>query len=106
MSGTTEQIYFKIEKVRLNWFTRFMNKLFPEIIYATLGEEPFTKGEIVIEAHWSNDQIVFYKGNCTVWHTYPMMERCDTSLESKLSNIWSYFKTHGSPYPTAHETRK
>lgn len=106
MSGTTEQAVVKFEKVKMNWFRRFYNNLFPSIVYATLDKEPFTNHDMIMEVHWSDNQIVFYKGGCTVWYTYPMMKRCDTSMEMQLSNMWSYFLTHGSPYPTAHETKR
>lgn len=100
MSGTTKQVYLKHEKG--SWFSRLMKKLIPSIVYAKTSDD-LKKGDIVVEVHWSNNCISFYKGSVTVWHTWPMMKRCDSWLEEELCDIWSYFKEHGSPYPTAHE---
>lgn len=30
-----------------------------------------------------------YTGTCTVWHHYPSGERCSSTKESKLCNIWN-----------------
>lgn len=30
-----------------------------------------------------------YIGTCTVWHHYPSGERCSSTKESKLCNIWN-----------------
>lgn len=99
MSGSTEQAFVKYEKV--NWFNRLMNNIFPHIVYAKTSDS--LVGDVVVEVHWSNNQISFYKGSATVWYTWPMMKRCGTGMESELCDIWSYFREHGSPYPTAHE---
>jgi hypothetical protein len=56
----------------------------------------------IMTVTYNDNTVKQYKGDCTVWHTYPMMERCNTNSESKLSDIWSYIKEHGNPYPTAH----
>ena len=47
-----------------------------------------------------------YFGECTVWHHYPLMERCATSTELQLYNIWTYIKRFGNNYPDAHKTSK
>jgi hypothetical protein len=53
---------------------------------------------------WYSDRTKeHYKGDCTVWHEYPMMKRCSTSQEYYLHNIWEYIETHGNPYPRAHK---
>lgn len=51
---------------------------------------------------YDNGKSKQYSGSCTVWHTYPMMQRCGTFKEGELCDIWKYIKTHGNPYPTAH----
>lgn len=43
-----------------------------------------------------------YFGGSTVWRKYPMMERCNTLTESKLSEIYAYIERFGNSYPDAH----
>ena len=44
-----------------------------------------------------------YHGSCTVWYKMPLMERCGTSKESTLCNIWTYIQKFGNNYPDAHK---
>jgi len=68
--------------------------------YITYAEYDIEKG--LLKTQWSNGVERTFKGSCAVWRKYPMMERCSTSLESRLCNIWEYIVEHGNPYPTAH----
>tara|TARA_R110002072_G_scaffold244278_1_gene403593 strand:+ start:1244 stop:1507 length:264 start_codon:yes stop_codon:yes gene_type:complete len=54
----------------------------------------------------SNGSIEKYLGNGTVWHKLPMMERCSTFREGYLSDIHSYIKFHGAPYPNGHTIKE
>lgn len=60
----------------------------------------------ILKISYSDGSSAQYKGNSTVWRTYPMMKRCGTFTESRLSDIYKYIKEHGNPYPTAHENKK
>jgi hypothetical protein len=51
---------------------------------------------------YNDGSVKQYKGESTVWRTYPMMGRCDSVLEYTLSDILCYIQEHGNPYPTAH----
>lgn len=60
----------------------------------------------IMTIDYDNGKSKQYSGSCTVWHTYPMMQRCGTFKEGELCDIWKYVKTHGNPYPTAHLKKK
>lgn len=51
--------------------------------------DPTDGGDYIM--HFENEQGEkrAYRGNCTVWHTYPEGTRCGTSTEYKLSEIWT-----------------
>jgi hypothetical protein len=68
----------------------------PKIVNATYFKD-------VLTIKYDDDTIREYSGSCTVWHHYPMMERCSTFREGELCDIWKYIQAHGNPYPTAHE---
>jgi hypothetical protein len=36
-----------------------------------------------------------YRGNCTVWHTYPDGRRCGTMTESWLADEWEKIRSEG-----------
>lgn len=72
------------------------------IVSATYKEGKYPK-DGVLTVHFSNESTAQYYGSSTVWHHYPMMVRCDSDIETKLSEIWRYIEEHGNPYPFAHE---
>ena len=60
----------------------------------------------VMTIEYSDGTVDKYSGSCTVWRKIPMMKRCSTPTEARLCDIWGYIQKHGSPYPTAHESKK
>jgi hypothetical protein len=56
----------------------------------------------IMTVTYSNDTVRKYRGNSTVWYELPLMERCHTSTESKLSDIQVYINHSGNPYPDSH----
>ncbi len=79
----------------MNWLAKIWNKLFPHIVEASYKDGLMT-------LKYSDGDSVAYQGSCTVWHKYPMMERCSTLKEMELYDILTYIKTHGNPYPLSH----
>lgn len=63
------------------------------------------KNDGILELHYKSGRIKRYTGYCTVWYTYPYMQRCGTFTEADLSDIDEYIKCHGNPYPTAHKKK-
>lgn len=52
---------------------------------------------------WSNGKIENFHGDCTVWYREPLMERCSTSMECLLLELWQYNKRWNGAYPYAHK---
>lgn len=75
------------------------SKLPIEIVFAE-----YRGGTMTIK--WSNGAIEKYEGFSTVWHKHTMMERASTSKEVYLSEIYTYIKKWGNPYPAAHKKEK
>lgn len=70
-------------------------------IHNPIVEATYQNGIMTVKYH--NGQVSKYKGSSTVWHSYPLMKRIGTLGEGRLSEIYQYIKSHGNPYPTAHE---
>jgi len=72
---------------------------------------PFTK-EDVIQAIWNGRHekltvetelgVFEFTGSGTVWYSLPMMDRCPTTDERVLLELWKYCKYYGGDYPNAH----
>lgn len=43
-----------------------------------------------------------FRGRSTVWYELPLFERCASSNERKLLEIYEYIKYYGNPYPKSH----
>jgi len=52
---------------------------------------------------WDDGTTTKYEGSCTVWYEHPYMERCSTSTEILLCDLWSYIKKWEGSYPDAHK---
>lgn len=76
---------------------------FLTIPYNPVVMATYDKKKEILTLTFKSGVVNQYKGDCTVWHTYPMMKRCDTNMEIFLSEIWEYIEEHGNPYPTAHK---
>ena len=65
-------------------------------------ESAFIENE-VLTVVYEDGSFDKYVGSCTVWHSYPLMNRCSTNTEKMLFDIWTYIKKFGNNYPDAHE---
>ena len=60
----------------------------------------------ILTVKYSDGSSFEYEGSCTVWHTYPMFNKCGTLKDGELYQIWKYIKHHGNPYQNAHILNK
>lgn len=60
------------------------------------------KTHILTVTDTKENKVKQYHGSSTVWRSYPLMRRCSSYLERKLSDTHKYIMMHGNPYPTAH----
>lgn len=79
---------------------RRLNAFFETYKPLEVSKAEYVQGLLTIT--YNDNTVTQYKGDCTIWHTYPMMERCSTSVERRLCDMQAYIKEHGNPYPTAH----
>ena len=91
-------LYFIISNnlINKNAISDISKMIRDSIIEATYEKE-------ILTIKYESGKILQYEGSCTVWHTYPMMRRCDTFKEGELCDIWAYIKKHGNSYPNAHK---
>lgn len=66
-----------------------------------LGFTAVREGDLITFTY-SNGEIKQYKGRCTVWYEYPLMQRASTSTEAFLCDVEAYIDEHGNPYPLSH----
>lgn len=71
------------------------NNMFPKIISAS-----YNNG--IMTVTYDNNSFECFQGESTVWHKLPLMQRCSTTQELMLSELYAYNKTHGGAFPTAH----
>lgn len=71
--------------------------------YNTQSSSGEGKNMDILTIDYSDGSSYKYEGSCTVWHTYPMFNRCGTTKDGELYEIWKYIQHHGNPYPNAHE---
>lgn len=79
-------------------FDTFFN--FPKESPIILAE--YDEADKVMTIHRENGDIQKFHGSSTVWHKMPMMGRCTTAMEQKLSGIHTYIQKWGGLYPNAH----
>ena len=94
-------IYFSVPKYNYPTISDYSFPLKPRV-FPKVTDAIYQEETQILWVKWSNGLEQHFKGSCTVWYTYPMMNRCSTSIESELCDLWSYIKEHGNPYPTAH----
>jgi hypothetical protein len=93
-------IYILIAVVSAGFFWVLMEALFPNenpVIKATYIEK-----EKKLTLYYQDGKVENFQGSGTVWYTYPMIQRCNSSTERYLCDIWTYIKRWGNDYPTAH----
>lgn len=64
----------------------------------------YDKAEEIMTVTYDDASQDKFMGSCTVWHHWPLMERCSTSTESRLCDIWTYIKKFGNTYPNSHKS--
>lgn len=80
---------------------RIWNNIFPKIISAN-KEQIIGEYKDVITLTYINNTVRSFHGSGTVWYELPLMKRCGTSQEAKLSEISKYIDRYGNPYPVSH----
>lgn len=103
-------------------YTKLLLKLWPVylaivvsgVAIRQLSKRLFTKKRIskityldtTLTVYYTDGSKEQYEGSCTVWHKHPYMERAGIMTETWLSEIYTYIKKFGNPYPTAHLNKK
>lgn len=76
-----------------------------ELKHHRITKAEYNKDTQVMTVTYSDSSTFQFKGDSTIWRTYPMMRRCSTIIQGELCDIQQYIKEHGNPYPTAHELK-
>mgnify|MGYP001605290253 FL=1 len=66
------------------------------VVYASYEDATMT-------VKWSDGKTDKYTGSCTVWYKEPYMNRCSTSMEYLLCDLWQYHQKWKGAYPEAHK---
>ena len=66
------------------------------VVYASYEDATMT-------VKWSDGKTDKYTGSCTVWYKEPYMNRCSTSMECLLCDLWKYHQKWNGAYPESHK---